>query len=148
MSFNFGRIPRLTAVELAALERLKNRCTYISLLALLCLHFYWFFFILAGTRTTIKARMSLNFNQIGLLTAKLTALERLEKFLWTYNGKNVVTTVVPLFLNVSSSFLQGKDNQKGLGVFEFLPDSTTDYRVAVFECIKKKSMSPLFLSCY
>ena len=54
------------------------------------------------TRTTTKARMSSN---IGLLTAELAALERLEKSLQTYNGRNILTTLVPLFLNGSSSFL-------------------------------------------
>ena len=53
------------------------------------------------TRTTIKAWMKLNFNQIGLLIAELFALERLEKFLSTNNGRIVVTT-----MNGSSSFLQ------------------------------------------
>ena len=37
-----------------------------------------------------------------------------------------------------------KDNHKSLGVFKFLSDSTTDYRVSCLECIK---MSPLFLIC-
>ena len=33
------------------------------------------------TRTAIKARLGLNFDQIGHLTAELAAFERLEKFL-------------------------------------------------------------------
>ena len=39
-------------------------------------------------------------------THELAALERLEKSPYTYNGRNVVTTLVPTFSNGSSSFLQ------------------------------------------
>ena len=39
-------------------------------------------------------------------TYELAALERLEKPQKTYNGRNVVTTLVPSFLHGSSSFLQ------------------------------------------
>ena len=38
-------------------------------------------FILAGKRTCIKSRMSLNFGQIGPLTTELAALEHLKTFL-------------------------------------------------------------------
>ena len=38
-------------------------------------------------RTTIKSWMSSKFDQIGLWTAELAALERLEKSLWTYKGE-------------------------------------------------------------
>ena len=40
------------------------------------------------------------------MSDELAALEHLEKSPWTYNGKNVVTTPVPLLLIGSSSFLQ------------------------------------------
>ena len=56
--------------------------------------------------TTIKACMSSNFGQISPLTAELAALERLKKFLYTYNGRNVVSTLVPSFLIGSFSSLQ------------------------------------------
>ena len=69
------------------------------------------------TKTTIKACMSSNFNQIGILTAELAALERLEKSPWTYNGRNVVTTLVPSFLNESFSFLQGTSTTKQARMF-------------------------------
>ena len=58
------------------------------------------------TRTTIKSRMGLKFDRIRPGTYELAALEHLEKSPKTYNGKNVVTTLVPSFLDGSSSFLQ------------------------------------------
>ena len=39
-------------------------------------------------------------------TAELAALERLKKFPYTYNGENLVSTLEPLFLIGSFSFLQ------------------------------------------
>ena len=39
-------------------------------------------------------------------TYELAALEHLEKSPYTYNGRNVVTTIVPSFSNGSSSILQ------------------------------------------
>ena len=54
-------------------------------------------------RTTIKSRMGSKFGRIRPGTYELAALERLKK---TYNGENVVTTLVPSFLDGSSSFLQ------------------------------------------
>ena len=57
-------------------------------------------------RTTIKSRMGSKFGKIGQGTYELAALEPLEKSPKTYNGRNVVTTLVPSFLNVSSLFLQ------------------------------------------
>ena len=58
------------------------------------------------TRTIIISRMSSNFGQVRPQIAELAALERLEKSPYTYNGKNVVATLAPLFLIGSSSFLQ------------------------------------------
>ena len=58
------------------------------------------------TSTTIKSRMGSEFSKIGPGTYELAALERLEKSPMTYNGRNVVTTLVPSFLDRSSSFLQ------------------------------------------
>ena len=57
-------------------------------------------------RTTIKSRMGLKFGRIPPGTYELDALERLEKFPKTYNGTNVMTTLVPSFLDGSSAFLQ------------------------------------------
>ena len=58
------------------------------------------------TTTTINSRMSLKFGQIRPWTVELAALECLEKSPYTYNGRNIVTTLVPPFSNGSSSFLQ------------------------------------------
>ena len=58
------------------------------------------------TRTSMTSRTSSKFGQIGPRTAKLAALERLEKSPWTYNGSNLVNTLAPSFLIRSSSFLQ------------------------------------------
>ena len=76
MNLNFGGIPPLT--ELAALERLK-KLTY-KLVSTLRLHFDLISSsFLQVTRTTIKARMSWTFHQIGLpMTAELAVLERLK----------------------------------------------------------------------
>ena len=58
------------------------------------------------TRTIIISWMSSNFGQVRPQIAELAALERLEKSPYTYNGKNVVATLAPLFFIGSSSFLQ------------------------------------------
>ena len=58
------------------------------------------------TRTTITSGMGSKFRRIRPGTYELAALERLEKSPSTYNEKNVVTTLVPSFLDGSSSFLQ------------------------------------------
>ena len=57
--------------------------------------------LLQVTRSAIKAWMSLNFGKIPSLTWELAALERLKKSM-----NNVVTSLAPLFLIESSSFLQ------------------------------------------
>ena len=58
------------------------------------------------TRTPIKSWMGSKLGSIGLRTYELAALERLKKSQYTYNGRNVVTTLIPSFSNGSSSFLQ------------------------------------------
>ena len=62
--------------------------------------------ILQATRTPIKPRMGSKVGSIRPRTYELAALERLEKSPLTYNGRNVVTPLVPSFSNGSSSFLQ------------------------------------------
>ena len=53
------------------------------------------------------SRTSLNFSQIRPRTAEFAALERLKKTpIDTYNGENLVSTLEPLFLIGSFSFLQ------------------------------------------
>ena len=58
------------------------------------------------TRTTIKSQMGSTFCQIRPLAAEFASHERQEKFQLIYNGRNVVTPLVPSFLDESSSFLQ------------------------------------------
>ena len=48
-------------------------------------------------RTTIKSWTSSKFDQIGPWTAELAVLERLEKSPYTYNGRNLVNNLAPLF---------------------------------------------------
>ena len=57
-------------------------------------------------RTTIISRTSLKFGRIRQQTKELAALERLKKLPKTYNGENLVSTLEPLFLIGSFSFLQ------------------------------------------
>ena len=57
-------------------------------------------------RSTIKAWMGLKFGQIRPWTLGLAALDCLKKFPYTYNGRNVVTTLVLSILDKSNSFLQ------------------------------------------
>ena len=61
---------------------------------------------LLATSKPIISRMGLIFSRIRPGTYELPALERLEKSPLTYNGRNVVTTLVLSILNGSSSFLQ------------------------------------------
>ena len=56
----------------------------------------------------MRARRSLKFGQIRLLTAELAALEHLKKSPEIYNGKNGVATFSQLFLIKSFSYLQVK----------------------------------------
>ena len=60
---------------------------------------------LQATSKSIISRMGSKFSRIRPGTYELPALERLEKSLWTYNGRNVVITLVLSILNGSSSFL-------------------------------------------
>ena len=62
--------------------------------------------LLQVTRATIKSRMGSKFSRIRPGTYELTALEHLEKSPYTYSGRNVETTLVPSFLDGSSSSLQ------------------------------------------
>ena len=58
------------------------------------------------TRTLIKDWIGSKFCRIRPRTYELAALEHLEKSPYTYNGRNVVTTLVLSILNGSYSFLQ------------------------------------------
>ena len=58
------------------------------------------------TRTAIKAWMGSKFGKIQPGSTELAALELLKKSPYTYNGRNVVSTLVLLFFIESYSFLQ------------------------------------------
>ena len=60
---------------------------------------------LQATSKPIISRMGSKFRRIRRGTYELPALESLEKSPYTYNGRNVVTTLVLSILNGSSSFL-------------------------------------------
>ena len=60
---------------------------------------------LQATSKPIISLMGSKFSRIRRGTYELLALERLEKSPKTYNGRNVVTTLVLSILNRSSSFL-------------------------------------------
>ena len=83
---------------------------------------------LQETRTAIKAWMSSKFGKIGPGSAELATLERLNKFPYTYNGRNVVSSLVNSFFEWIFIILAGnKDNHKGLNGFEFLQDPISNY---------------------
>ena len=73
MSLNLGQIPPLT-MELAALERLKNRRHHFFSVAIDPI-----LFKLTGNEDMHNIFMSLNFGQIGPPTTELAALERRKK---------------------------------------------------------------------
>ena len=96
MSSNFGRIPKLT-LELAALECLKNEI--YNLVSNLAPSFLIgsSSFLFVG-KTTIISRTSSKFSTIRPHTAESAVLEGLKKLQYTYNWKNLVSTIEPLFL--------------------------------------------------
>ena len=64
--------------------------------------------------------MGLIFGKIRPWIAELAALEHLEKIPETYNGRNVVTILVPSFFNGSSFILVGNnDNHKSFVSLNF-----------------------------
>ena len=61
---------------------------------------------LQAARKPLISRMGLKFSRVRPGTYELPALEHLGKSLYTYNGRNVVNSLVLSILNGSSSFLQ------------------------------------------
>ena len=68
--------------------------------------FDWILFILACNKDSYKSLDVFEICKIGPGFTELAALERLNKSPLTYNGRNVVSTLVLSFFNGSSSFLQ------------------------------------------
>ena len=58
------------------------------------------------TKTTIKSGLSSKLSRTEPCTAELAALEHLQNSPLTYNGRNVVNTLVPSFLIGCSLLLQ------------------------------------------
>ena len=85
------------------------------------------------TRTTIKALLTSNFDQIRLLAAEVAAIERLEK-----QWEKCCDHSSAFIFEWTFFILAGnKDIYKSLDDFKFLPNSTTDYRV---ECLKNQCL--------
>ena len=142
MSSNFGQIPLLTT-ELAALERLKNRCRHFFSVAIDQIHFKF-----VGNEDMhnisnefeFRPDWTTNYGVICPWTSKNTPK--------TYNGKDAVSTLSRLFKGAILWILAGNDDMhKSLDEFEFQPDPTTDLGVSC-PWASKKSMLPLFLGCY
>ena len=68
--------------------------------------------------------MSSSFDEIGLLTAQLDALERLDLQWEKCDHSSAFIFEWIFFIRAGK-----KDNHRSLNEFEFLPDSTADYKV-------------------
>ena len=83
--------------------------------------------------------MGSKFGRIRPGTYGLAALERLEKSPLTYNGRNVVTTLVTSFLNGSSSFLQvTRPTIKARMSLNFSKNPSLTSELAALECLKNQ----------
>ena len=103
------------------------------------------------TRSSIRSRTSSKFGQIGPRTAELAALERLEKSPKTYNGRNLVTTLTPIFGSIILILAGNEDMHESLDEFKFRPDTDTNTRV-ICPCASEKllynvvsTLAPSFL---
>ena len=102
-SVNFCQIPS-PFTGLAALERLKKMYNVVSTPSPLFL--IGSFFIRVGNKVSYKSLHGIETHKIEHGSMESAALERLKKSPHTYNGSNVVSTLVLTFLDGSSSFLQ------------------------------------------
>ena len=134
MSLSFVKIPSPT-IELAALEHIKSMYNLVSTLALSFLIGSSSF--LQVTRTAIKSWIGLKFGKMGPGSVELTALECLEKFPQTYNGRNVVSTLETFILDGSSSFLQvTRKTVKAWMSLNFCQILSPTTELAALECLK------------
>ena len=139
MSSNFGQIPLLTT-ELAALERLKNRCHHLFSVAIDQIHFKF-------VGNEIMHNISNEFEFRPDWTTDYGGI-------WPWTSKKyphrliMGKTVSPLCLScLRCNPFDNEDMHKSLDEFEFRPDPTTDLGVRC-TWASKKSMLPLFLGCY
>ena len=138
-SLNLGQIPPLT-MELAALERLKNRRHHLV--------FIRSFSNLQVMRTGIISWMSSNFGQIWLQTTELAALERRKKIPIDLNWEKPSHYVfLAVFDRIPFILAGNEDIHKSLYEFEFRTDPATDYGVSC-PWASKKSMSSRNLCWY
>ena len=119
MTLNFGQISPPTP-ELSALARLK-KMMYNVVNTLAPTFLIGSSSLFQVTRTTSKSGQSSNLRQIGPRAAELAALDRIEKFPYTYNGKYLVNTLAPSFLIRSSSVILAgnEDMRESLDEFKF-----------------------------
>ena len=83
-----------------------------------------------GTSTTIKARISSKFDEIGPRTVELAAFGRFEKFQKTYNGRIVVSghnNIAFISVWIFFIFAGNKDNYKSSDVLYVRPHPIIDY---------------------
>ena len=88
-------------------------------------------------KTTIRSRTSFKFGKIRPGITELAAIERMEKFSYTYNGRNVVTTLVPLLNRIFFILAGNEENHRTSDEFEIRQDPTRDCGVELLLCIWK-----------
>ena len=142
MSSNFGQIPLLTW-ELAALERLKNRCCHFFSVAIDKIHFKF-----VGNEDIHNISDEFEFRPDRTTDYGVNCPWTSKK----YPHRLIMGKMVsPFFSAVYSPILfilaDNEDMHKSLDEFEFWPDLRTDYGVSCSWAFKK-SMSSLFLGCY
>ena len=97
-------------------------------------------------RTTIISRTSSKLGKIRLRTVELAALEQLKNFPKTYNGENLVSTLEPLYLIGSFSFLQvTRTTIKAWINSNFCGIPTLTSELAALEHLKNRTISLLAL---
>ena len=99
--------------------------------------FDWIFFILAGNKDNHKISDGFEIWPDKIWTAELAALECLGKSPYTYNGRNVGTTLMSSFLDGSSSLMQvTMTSIKGWMILNFVKIPLPITELAVLERLK------------
>ena len=87
--------------------------------------------------TCMRARRSLKFGQIRLLTVELAAIERLKKSTYTYNGKKWCCHFFSAIRDQILFILAGNnDVHKSLHEFEIRPDPIRTTELGALEHLK------------
>ena len=142
MSSSFGQIPLLTW-ELAALERLKNRCCYFFSVAIDKIHFKF-----VGNEDIHNISDEFEFRPDRTTDYGVNCPWMSKKYpidlQWERWCLHFFSAVYgPIIFILAGN----EDMHKSLDEFEFWPDLRTDYGVSCPWAFKK-SMSPFFLGCY